>query len=148
MRASIAQWDGCGRASRPLGHSATDRTPPTLPRRSASCEVAVRSRTNRSRDELVQNSRVRDKLKGNTLLYMARGFESKDVEFQQSEADRLRTSRRSLTPEEHAREQERHSLELALRSVRAERDAARNPHHRHTLDQSIEALEEQLASAR
>jgi len=45
---------------------------------------------------------------------MARGFESKSVESQQEEAQRARTLKPALTPEERARMQQRQAIELAL----------------------------------
>jgi len=77
---------------------------------------------------------------------MARGFESKDVEYQQSEAERRVVSRRALTPEEREREDRRRSLSLALARSRSELDAAASPAHRRMLEQAIAALEDQLRS--
>jgi hypothetical protein len=77
---------------------------------------------------------------------MARGFESKDVEFQQTEAaDRSQVPRRSLTPEERDRAVQRHSIELALTRARSDLAAATSPIHRHMLEQGIAELERQLA---
>jgi hypothetical protein len=75
---------------------------------------------------------------------MARGFESKDVEFQQAEASRPAVPGHALTGEERDRETRRRGLELALSKARTERDAARNPHHQTMLDQAIRALNAQL----
>ena len=75
---------------------------------------------------------------------MARGFESKDVEFQQAEAERREVSRPAARREDMVREDQRRGLELALSRARAERDAASNPNHRHMLDQAIAALEHSL----
>lgn len=75
---------------------------------------------------------------------MARGFESKDVEFQQAEADRRKTVRRALSPAERDAINERRTVELALARARAERDAARSEAHRRMLDQAVAALETQL----
>ncbi len=77
---------------------------------------------------------------------MARGFESKDVEFQQAEASRPRLPDRPLTSTERELEAKRRSLELTLSRVRAERASAASPYHRRMLDQAIEALQEQLGS--
>jgi hypothetical protein len=77
---------------------------------------------------------------------MARGFESKDVEFQQDEAGRSQRPRRALTPVERDLAARRLSLELALSKVRAERDAATNPRHRQMLEHAIQALENELHS--
>jgi hypothetical protein len=75
---------------------------------------------------------------------MARGFESKDVEFQQAEAERQKTVRRALSPAERDAINERRTVELALARARAERDAARSEAHRRMLDQAVAALEAQL----
>lgn len=78
---------------------------------------------------------------------MARGFESKDVEFQQAEAERRTTSRRLLTPAERDREAHRRSVELALTRARRDLAAAKSPIHRHMLEQGIAELERQLAGS-
>ena len=51
---------------------------------------------------------------------MARGFESKDVEFQQSEAERPKSLRPRLTPEERDAQARRQTLELALSRAQTE----------------------------
>ncbi|HZT76556.1 MAG TPA: hypothetical protein VFA27_07850 [Vicinamibacterales bacterium] len=79
---------------------------------------------------------------------MARGFESKDVEFQQAEAERTRKIARGgpdPTPEERAAETQRRTLALALTRKRAELAAARSDAHRRTLTAAIDALEHELA---
>ena len=77
---------------------------------------------------------------------MARGFESKDVEFQQAEAERRGAPRRALTPAEREHADRRHSVELALTRARGDLAAATSPVHRHMLEQGIAELERQLAS--
>jgi hypothetical protein len=77
---------------------------------------------------------------------MARGFESKDVEFQQAEAERVRTLGQKLTAEERERKSKHQSLALALARVRADLAAARTPAHKKMLAAAIAALEQQLAS--
>jgi hypothetical protein len=76
---------------------------------------------------------------------MARGFESKDVEFQQAEAERRSAPRRSLTPAERDRAVQRYSIELALTRARRDLAAARSPIHRQMLERGIAELERQLA---
>lgn len=76
---------------------------------------------------------------------MARGFESKDVEFQQAEAERGRSKGRELTPEERDGQAKRQTLELALTRARADLAAARSDAHKRMLQQAINALEQQLA---
>ncbi len=75
---------------------------------------------------------------------MARGFESKDVEYQQAEAERARTPRRELTPEERDAQERRRTVQLALTRARADLAAARSVAHRRMLEQAIAALERQL----
>ena len=77
---------------------------------------------------------------------MARGFESKDVEFQQAEAERGRSKGRELTPDEREGKAKRQTLELALTRARADLAAARSDAHKKMLQQAIDALEKQLAT--
>jgi hypothetical protein len=79
---------------------------------------------------------------------MARGFESKDVEFQQSEAARVSTTRRTLTPDEREAFARRQALELTLTRVRSELAAAHAESHRQMLERAIAALEEQAQAER
>jgi len=76
---------------------------------------------------------------------MARGFESKDVEFQQAEAERTRTLRRALTPAERDQHERRATIELALARARADFSAARSAAHKRMLADAITALERQLS---
>ena len=77
---------------------------------------------------------------------MARGFESKDVEFQQAEAERQNTFRRPLTTEERDAQDKRRTVELSLARARADLAAARTPAHKRMLSGAIAALEQQLAA--
>jgi hypothetical protein len=77
---------------------------------------------------------------------MARGFESKDVEFQQAERERGQQLGRALTPEERDAQSARQTIELALARARADLAAARTPAHKRMLAGAIETLERQLAS--
>jgi hypothetical protein len=77
---------------------------------------------------------------------MARGFESKDVEFQQAERERGRQLGRALTAEERDAQSKRQTIELALARARADLAAARTPAHQRMLAAAIETLERQLAS--
>jgi hypothetical protein len=77
---------------------------------------------------------------------MARGFESKDVEFQQSQAESARPKGRPLTPEEREAQSRRRTVELALARARGDLESARAPAHRRMLEQAIRALEDQLGS--
>jgi hypothetical protein len=78
---------------------------------------------------------------------MARGFESKDVEFQQAEADRPKARGPVLTARERGAQERRRTVEMTLSNVRAELAAATNPAHQEMLKQAIAALEQQLASS-
>ena len=76
---------------------------------------------------------------------MARGFESKSVEFQQEEAARgKRPARPALTPDERAREERRGTLGLALARATDDLGRATAPAHRRMLAQAIAALQAQM----
>ena len=75
---------------------------------------------------------------------MARGFESKDVEFQQAEKERGKQLGRALTPEERDAHAKRATIELALARANADLASARTPAHRRMLGEAIAALEQQL----
>ena len=77
---------------------------------------------------------------------MARGFESKDVEFQQAEAERTKALRAPLTPDERARASRRAELELSLARMQDELGRARVPAHRRMVDEAIAALRAELAA--
>jgi hypothetical protein len=77
---------------------------------------------------------------------MARGFESKDVEYQQAEREREKTLSRGLTNEEREAQARRRTLELSLLRARADLAAATTPPHRRMLEQAIAALEQQLTA--
>jgi hypothetical protein len=77
---------------------------------------------------------------------MARGFESKDVEFQQAEAERAKTLGQALTPEEREAQTTRRTIELALIRARADLAAARSTTLKKMLAAAIAELERQLAS--
>lgn len=75
---------------------------------------------------------------------MARGFESKSVEFQQEEAARTRQLKPALTGDERARRDRRQSLELARARAVADLETATVPAHRRMLEAAISTLDEQL----
>ncbi len=77
---------------------------------------------------------------------MARGFESKDIEFQQAEKERVKQPGRGLTPEERELQARRGTIELALARARSDLASARTPAHTSMLNQAIAALEQQLAA--
>lgn len=76
---------------------------------------------------------------------MARGFESKDVEFQQAEAQRTKAAGQALTKKERDALATRRTVELSLARARADLEKARTPAHRQMLADAIAALENQLA---
>jgi hypothetical protein len=78
---------------------------------------------------------------------MARGFESKMVEFQQEEATRARALSAPMSADEQARRARRAGLELARTRAAADLERATVPAHRHMLEQAIAALDEQLRSS-
>lgn len=75
---------------------------------------------------------------------MARGFESKDVEYQQAEAERQKTLGPALTPEQREQASRRRTIELALARARAERDATASETHRRMLDEAVLSLQREL----
>jgi hypothetical protein len=75
---------------------------------------------------------------------MARGFESKDVEFQQSEAERTKVVKPQLTADERAAQTRRQTLELALSRAQIELGLARSAAHRQMLEQAVASLREQI----
>lgn len=77
---------------------------------------------------------------------MARGFESKDVEFQQSEAERPRAVKRALTAEERDALARRRTLELALARAETELGLARSAAHRKMLEQAVVELRQQIGT--
>jgi hypothetical protein len=77
---------------------------------------------------------------------MARGFESKDVEFQQAEAERRITLRRSLSTGERHTKDRRDTLNLSLARARADLEHATSPAHCRMLEQAIATLESELAT--
>ena len=76
---------------------------------------------------------------------MARGFESKSVEFQQEEAQRDRPVKPALTAEQKAALERRETLELTRARAAADLSRATAPAHRRMLEQALAALDEELA---
>ena len=75
---------------------------------------------------------------------MARGFESKSVESQQEEAQRGKSTRPPMSPEDQARQSRRTGLELALAHTQAELTAACKPAHKEMLKLKLEAIQAQI----
>lgn len=78
---------------------------------------------------------------------MARGFESKDVEFQQSEAERRQVSVAPMSDAQRQRVSARRTVELALTHAKAELAATSSAVRRRTLAHAIVELESQLSTA-
>jgi hypothetical protein len=77
---------------------------------------------------------------------MARGFESKMVEYNQEEAARRKTPGATLTPEAQARLERRRGLELARARAAGDLARATAPAHRKMLEQALAAIDQQLSS--
>ena len=75
---------------------------------------------------------------------MARGVESKAVEFRQSEDKWPKVAKWTLTGLEHETEPRRRTLELALGRAGSELGLARSAAHRQMLEQAIAALRERI----
>ena len=69
---------------------------------------------------------------------MARGFESKDVEYQQAEAQRPRANAGVRSAEEREADARRRTLELSLARTEADLRAATSPVHRRMLEQALD----------
>jgi hypothetical protein len=78
---------------------------------------------------------------------VARGVESKDVEFQQAEALRSKPRRPERTAEERNALDRRQTLALALARAEADLAAATSSAHRQMLEQAIAALRERVERA-
>jgi hypothetical protein len=76
---------------------------------------------------------------------MARGWESKSIEAQQEEAARDRVPKPTLTPDQRATVERRRTLELTRARAAADLQRASSPHHRRMLEQTLAAIDEQLA---
>ena len=75
---------------------------------------------------------------------MARGFESKMVEFQQEEAVRAKSGAEVMSADERARRERQATLELARSRAAADLARATVPAHKAMLEQAIAALDTQL----
>jgi len=79
-------------------------------------------------------------------LGMAKGWESKSVEEQQSEArEAHKPAKPPMTSAEIALEQCRNGLELSRQRVMQQLQAACNPNHRNMLEKALADLDERLA---
>ena len=79
-------------------------------------------------------------------LGMAKGWESKSVEEQQSEVrEAHKPAKPPMTPAEIAQEQCRNGLELSRQRAMQQLQAACNPNHRNMLEKALADLDERLA---
>jgi hypothetical protein len=76
---------------------------------------------------------------------MARGWESKSVEEQQSAANTQIESKQRLTSQQAAQKQAREAIELSRRRVLQQLQAVQNPRHRQMLEIALAELDERLA---
>jgi hypothetical protein len=76
---------------------------------------------------------------------MARGWESKSVEEQQSAASTQVESKQRLTPQQAAQKQEREAIALSRRRVVQQLQEVQNPRHRQMLEIALMELDERLA---
>ena len=79
------------------------------------------------------------------MHFMARGWESKSVEEQQSAASAQIESKQRLTPEQAAVKQAREALELSRRRVLQQLQSIHNPRHRQMLEGALSELDSRLA---
>lgn len=77
---------------------------------------------------------------------MARGWESKSIEAQQDEAARGKTRRPVLSEAQRAAEEKRRTLLLTRSRAAEDLGRATVPQHRRMLEQTIAAIDEQLAT--
>lgn len=77
---------------------------------------------------------------------MARGWESKSVEEQQSEARATAPARPPRSPEEVAKDEKRYALKLARSRVAQQLESAHNPNYRKMLEAALADLDRKLSS--
>jgi hypothetical protein len=76
---------------------------------------------------------------------MARGWESKAVEAQQSDAaEKSDVPRTKLTPEQAVRVREKEALRLARHRILQQIDATQDPRYRHVLELGLAELDHRL----
>lgn len=77
---------------------------------------------------------------------MARGWESKSIEEQQSEATQQSEPKKTMSKEEIEGRRKRDGLILSRTSVSAQLNSATNSRHREMLEQAIAELDRQIAA--
>jgi len=76
---------------------------------------------------------------------MARGWESKSVEAQQSDAAEKPGPRRTpLTPEQAARQRELENLRLSRQNLLQQLERAKDPRHRRMLEDALAELQRRM----
>jgi hypothetical protein len=75
---------------------------------------------------------------------MARGWESKSVEEQQSAASTQVESKQRLTPQQAAQKQERDAIGLSRQRVLQQLHEVQNPRHREMLEIALSELDQRL----
>jgi hypothetical protein len=76
---------------------------------------------------------------------MARGWESKSVEEQQSAASTQVESKQQLTPQQAAQKKERDAIGLSRQRVLQQLQEVQNPRHRQMLEIALSELDQRLA---
>ena len=79
------------------------------------------------------------------ITLMARGWESKSVEEQQSAASTQVESKQRLTPQQAAQKQERDAIGLSRQRVLQQLHEVQNPRHREMLEIALSELDQRLA---
>jgi len=79
------------------------------------------------------------------MNFMARGWESKSVEEQQSAAIRQTESKQRLTPEQAVQQQQAEAIQLSRRRVLQQLQSIQNPRHRQMLESALSELDSKLA---
>ena len=79
---------------------------------------------------------------------MARGWESKSIESQQSEPLTRRDARQKVSADELERIRKRESLEMSRRRVAGELEASRSAVHRAALENALKFLDDELKKFR
>jgi hypothetical protein len=77
---------------------------------------------------------------------MARGWESKSIEEQQSEATQQSEPKKTMSKEEIEDRRKRDGLILSRTSVSAQLSSATNSRHREMLEKAIAELDRQIAA--
>jgi hypothetical protein len=77
---------------------------------------------------------------------MARGFESKDVEYQQAQAEARAPAAPPVSEKERQTRERRRTLELSLIRMRTDLSLATLPAHRRTIEAAIASLDAELRS--